>query len=219
MSDIKRNAERAVIAYLRTTLPAVHFVPSKGDDEDNDPLARPDGSLEPPFCVVECYEAERLLSGEPVHDAKLNICYVTHLSESTSAAHSLVVEQITDALAVLPRGWHPLLPAVRISLQLAGATDQTQFSPVDSEGIAVGMQITSYDFPAGTEVLEINNPGPTAELVLSLGKLSSGTAPCVFGIAYGVKIHGHDIGTATSTEDEENRTFADVIPLTLGITG
>ena len=66
-----------------------------------------------------------------------------------------------------------------VSRDLAGATDQLTFA-ADTRGLAVGMSVASYDFPAETTIAAINVVGEAGELVVSHGKLSSGTAPCVF---------------------------------------
>ena len=74
------------------------------------------------------------------------------------------------------------LPGVRqgIDRDVVGAGGATVFGPIDSTDLAVGMFVESYDFPAGTNIVDVVDPGEAATIELSHAKLSSGTAPCLF---------------------------------------
>lgn len=60
MNEIKRKVELFICAILSAALPAMKFVPSKGDDDTQD-----ESPLEPPFTAVEAENAERLIEDEP----------------------------------------------------------------------------------------------------------------------------------------------------------
>lgn len=67
-----------------------------------------------------------------------------------------------------------------IDRDLIGSSGATSFTPVDSTGLVVGMLVLGYDFPAGTVITDIISPGTGATVIVSQGKLTSGTAPCTF---------------------------------------
>ena len=73
--------------------------------------------------------------------------------------------------------------AVLAQRDLVGAGGSVSFGMIDSTGLAVGMQVQSYDFPAGTVITDIIDPGASATVIVSHAKLSSGTAPCSIGFA------------------------------------
>jgi hypothetical protein len=90
------------------------------------------------------------------------------------AINTVLANLRTAILAVTLPG-----PRVNVARDVIGATEATSFT-MDSTDLTVGMNVESYDFPSGAVIADIISPGTMATVVVSQGKLSSGTAPVLF---------------------------------------
>ena len=101
MSDeIKRKVERWLCAEMRSAIPGSRAVPSKGGDGEAD-------EPEPPFTFAKVTECNEI--APDVYQVTAKIARVSHIDETTSAAHSAAVRQFHDALRGLRRGYYAAL--------------------------------------------------------------------------------------------------------------
>lgn len=106
--EIKRRIEQWMCEELKGALPAFAFYPAKGGGDTGRPGEKDDATvIKPPFCVVQCEEAESRVSGESIWQGNVNVVYVTHKAQATSPEHSEKVQQIYQACCNLSTGWKP----------------------------------------------------------------------------------------------------------------
>jgi len=96
-NEIKRAAELWLCAKLGALVKGVAWYPSKGGNEMAD--AAP---VEPPFGFVMVMEAAKELPTAPVWLLSVKIAYMSHIGDTTSAAHSATVRAIEKAIPCLP---------------------------------------------------------------------------------------------------------------------
>ena len=111
MSDeIKRKVERWICAEMRAAIPGSRAVPSKGGDGEID-------EPEPPFTFTKVTECNEI--APDVYQVTAKIARVSHIDETTSAAHSAAVRQFHDALRGLRRGYYPPLELMINGIEFA----------------------------------------------------------------------------------------------------
>ncbi len=96
--EIKRRVELFLRGQLRNALPARKFFPSKGGDE-----AEPDTQILPPFGVITCRTAERVIADEGTWQCEVEVAWFTHMDDAPAPMHSAMVREVLDALCVIPR--------------------------------------------------------------------------------------------------------------------
>jgi hypothetical protein len=101
MSDeIKRKVEKWLCAEMRAAIPGSRAVPSKGDPEETD-------APEPPFTFVKVTECDEIALD--VYQVTVKVARVSHIDDTTAAAHSAAVRQFRVALRTLiPGKYEPL---------------------------------------------------------------------------------------------------------------
>ena len=99
-NEIKRAAELWLCAELARLVKGPAWYPSKGGNEMAD--AAP---VEPPFGFVMVTEAAKKLPTAQVWLLSVKIAYMSHIGDTTSAAHSAVVRAIEKAIPCLPTGY------------------------------------------------------------------------------------------------------------------
>lgn len=138
MSDeIKRAAELWLCAELARLVQGPAWYPSKGGDEMAD--AAP---VEPPFGFVMVTEAAKKLPTAPVWLLSVKIAYMSHIGDTTSAAHSAVVRQIEKAIPRVPTGYdakHGITVHGTDLQSSAEFTDETEKTHGDVFTVAMGV--------------------------------------------------------------------------------
>lgn len=83
--------------------------------------------------------------------------------------------------AAFKTGW--VKPASVVRDVTTNEAGDTQSVPMDSTGLIEGMLMLSGDFPGGTTITQIENPGQNATVHFSQGKITTGTTLAVSFIA------------------------------------